>query len=95
MGKGISKLKLTYSVYDLSEKQFEWFGSKELLCEDLKSCWFSKDAIIDSIYDSGRGPNLEEIPKEWWEGSGFKEAEIKKFEKHWKKNPENEVLWEA
>ena len=83
------------SVYDLSEKQFEWFGNKTFHCEDLKSCWFSKGAILDSIYDSGIGPDLDEIPEEWWEGSGFKKTEIARFKEHWKENPENEIIWEA
>jgi hypothetical protein len=89
------KLKLVYSVYDLSEKQFEWFEKNGLLCEDLKSCWLSKDGILDIIYDSGHGPDLEEIPRKWWVGSRFKQTEIARFEEHWKENQENEVLWEA
>jgi len=86
---------LVYSVYDLSERRFKWFESKGFLLEDYKSCWFSKDAILDTIYDSGHGPDLEEIPKEWWVGSRFKKEEIDQFEEHWKKNPENRIIWEA
>ena len=84
-----------YSVHDLSEIQFKWFEEKGFLREDVKSCWFSKDSILDSIYDSGMGPDLEEIPKKWWVGSRFKKKEIAQFEKLWKKNPENRIIWEA
>ena len=91
----LEKSALIYSVYDLSRAQFKWFEKKCLLREDLKSCFLSKDTILDIIYDSGNGPDLEEIPKDWWVGSRFKQAEIARFEKHWKINPENEIIWRA
>lgn len=56
MSKG--RKKLTFSRWDLTEKQFDWFEGRGLLLQDYKSCFMSPETLADT---GGDGEPGEEI----------------------------------
>lgn len=85
--------KLEFDIRRLSDAGRAYLRRGFCVEENPNHLWASEYALLDMLYDSGNGPDLEGIPEEVWKTLGLPREDRAEIEALWAENPDNEVEW--
>lgn len=85
---------LHYPVSTLTPSALEFLRRGWCVDEDPWHFRISKFGILDQIYDSGNGPELDDIPEEIWDALNLPAGTRAVIEALWEEDWDNEVEWD-